>query len=572
MCAMPPPTIADVHTCSKTKCGCEDAGQSDYRGTISTTEDGKECERWDAEWMTFDEDTIELAGLDENYCRNPFGNVLRAGCYTSDFGEDGLRKFSHCVIPTCHPCSCMPGCGQPNLLKCGCPSVLQAEECCKEDEGQEKYSQCRCGYLKEACRLSLENNSTDFCENAEVECCTVEDDPHCKCVMYEQMCYEFPSSTCEFAAASCCEPLNKLNVFPETCYCDFYRFTKNDLDYESEHMLGNCSKAVEVDGDPVQLEKLWLVQIYNFTGGKDWHNNTGWSNETNSHCQSLGITCNENETNSHCQSFGITCNEDGLVTEIELRNNNLTGLGYKVFVSLVGAFKELKVLDLAENELTGDLRSGYIPTLSKLERIDLSNNAFTGHIDMTFPSSTSYVNFSHNRFTGISFKRFNAAYETLEVVDLSNNNISRDASKIFYNIPLNIDQLFLSSNAIKGNLPDPFPLEHLIRFAMADNEVNGNLPDFPTSTPLLRELDLSNQKRANGGGLIGTIWTDIFKLVDLLVLNLAGNSLSREIPTTIGNLAKLKVLNLSSDALSKQIPLELGRLKGRCIVRIHFYV
>jgi Leucine-rich repeat (LRR) protein len=134
---------------------------------------------------------------------------------------------------------------------------------------------------------------------------------------------------------------------------------------------------------------------------------------------------------------------------------------------------------------------------------------------------------------------------------------------MFFNIPTNIEVLLLSRNSIRGNLPDPFPLEHLIRFAMADNDVNGNLPDFPTSTPLLRELDLSNQKRANGGGLIGTIWADIFKLIDLLVLNLAGNNLSREIPTTIGNLAKLKVLNLSSNALSKQIPSELGRLKGR---------
>ena len=101
---------------------------------------------------------------------------------------------------------------------------------------------------------------------------------------------------------------------------------------------------------------------------------------------------------------------------------------------------------------------------------------------------------------------------------------------------------------------------------MSDNDIDGNLPDFPGSAPLLRELDLSNQKRANGGGLNGTIWTDIFKLVDLSVLNLAGNNLTGEIPTSIGNLAKLKVLNLSSNALGEQIPSELGRLKGTCFI------
>ena len=35
---------------------------------------------------------------------------------------------------------------------------------------------------------------------------------------------------------------------------------------------------------------------------------------------------------------------------------------------------------------------------------------------------------------------------------------------------------------------------------MADSNINGNLPDFPDSAPLLREVDLLNQKGANGGG------------------------------------------------------------------------
>ncbi len=103
-------------------------------------------------------------------------------------------------------------------------------------------------------------------------------------------------------------------------------------------------------------------------------------------------------------------------------------------------------------------------------------------------------------------------------MDLSNNYISQDASKMFFNISPNIEVLILSSNSIRGNLLDPFQLNHLIRYNMSDNDIDGNLPDFPGSTPLLRELDLSNQKRAllreldlsnqkraNGRGLVGTI-------------------------------------------------------------------
>lgn len=100
---------------------------------------------------------------------------------------------------------------------------------------------------------------------------------------------------------------------------------------------------------------------------------------------------------------------------------------------------------------------------------------------------------------------------------------------------------------------------------MANNKIEGTIPYFPEYAPLLRELDLSNQKRANTAeGLSGTISMDIYKLIDLSSLNLAGNMLTGEIPTSIGNLDKLKLLNLSSNELSKQIPSELGRLKSKC--------
>jgi Leucine-rich repeat (LRR) protein len=97
---------------------------------------------------------------------------------------------------------------------------------------------------------------------------------------------------------------------------------------------------------------------------------------------------------------------------------------------------------------------------------------------------------------------------------------------------------------------------------MADNNISGFLPNFPVS---LQELDLSNQKVTNGGGLIGPItgMTNFDKLIDLTTLNLAGNQLTGDIPASTANLLKLKVLNLSSNVLSSTIPSELGRLKGK---------
>jgi hypothetical protein len=536
---------------------------------ISTTEDGTECARWDSDWMRFSDDFVRRAGLDKNYCRDPFdydkvsdSRDSWPGCYTSStiFDEDGEPRFSHCVVPKCDPCSCMPRCDRPNLSKCGCPSALQADECCNQDEGQDKYRQCRCGYLKEACRLNIEKNSTDFCDDAAVECgfCTTYG-YNCKCAMYEQICFEFPSDlTCELAAVSCCAPYSdEYFGVSETCYCDFYTAAKNVLSYVSKHEPGNCTMARRDPSDPIENEIYFLAAFYDTTGGDDWNINTGWRG-----------TGSEDSDTLHCQWFGITCNENGLVIEINLRNNNLTGSGsysYSYMGTAEGFLTELIVLDLAKNKLTGYFPFDYIytPTLFKLEHIDISNNALTGHADMAFPSLTSYVNFSHNSLTGVSFKKVNPAYESLKVVDLSNNMISQDSSMIFYNIPPNIQELVLSSNSIAGELPNPFPLENLIRIDMSDNDMHGSLPDFPGTASLIREIDLSNQRQANGEGFLGTIWTDVFKLVDLSVLNLAGNNLTGEIPLSIGNLAKLRVLNLSSNALVKQIPTELSRLTGK---------
>jgi Leucine-rich repeat (LRR) protein len=543
----PPASSSPTTTCKvadKSTCGCNLVLKSDYRGTISTTQNGADCERWDANWIDLFNETLRKEGLDENYCRNPFNDAKGPGCFTSVniFGDNGLPQMSSCSIPACDPCMCMPDCDKSNSLKCGCPNALQADECCKGDD-----SECRCQYLKDACRKSIESNITIFCDYAEVECCSNDANPNCKCAFYEQMCFEFPSqSTCEYAALSCCKPLLEYDyAVPETCFCDFYTSTKSG--YESMHRPGNCSKAEEAAyGIP---ENEALRSFYDNLGGPNWHNSYGWLDDAT----------------RHCQWFGISCNENGLVTKIELRSNNIVGKGYQVFYTLVGALKELKVLNVANNTLTGEVLSGYIPTFMKLEHIDLSNNGLSGHADLTLPLSTLYVNFSHNLLSSIGFKRFNAAYETLKVVDLSNNNISQDASKLFFNIPPNIQELILSNNFINGNLPDSFELKNVIRFAMANNKIEGTIPYFPEYAPLLQELDLSNQKRANTAeGLSGTILMDIYKLIDLSSLNLAGNMLTGEIPTSIGNLDKLKLLNLSSNELSKQIPSELGRLKSKC--------
>mmetsp|Transcript_34458 Transcript_34458/g.60578 ORF Transcript_34458/g.60578 Transcript_34458/m.60578 type:complete len:906 (+) Transcript_34458:502-3219(+) len=283
-------------------CGCKVVSQSDYRGSIHSTEKGTVCERWDADWIIDEfgfEPKFEFpnAGLEQgrafgtlfgrngghNYCRNPTNDTEGAYCLTKgsfmahgdeeENGEDGSNTmadgnmtavgngmmgtaaYEYCDVPTCDPCSCMPPCGTPNLEPCGCPSAFQAEECCSTDDDNngEEDSSCKCGYLKEACRKSLENNHTAFCDDAEVVCCeTNSDRGSCKCDLFDRMCSDFPfAAMCEHAANSCCSSDVLLQEEDDRmwasaqCLCDYYTYTSTTMGYGDEFQVGNCLVAAE---------------------------------------------------------------------------------------------------------------------------------------------------------------------------------------------------------------------------------------------------------------------------------------------------------------------------------------
>ncbi len=157
----------------KSECGCKVANWVDYCGTINKTADGVMCERWDSNPYGIQQiQNYPNAGLDENFCHTP--GAMVPYCIAS-FEEYGIIDLLKCDVPMCNPCSCMPPCGQPNEEKCNCPSAVQAEACCEDGNAK-----CKCIYLKDACHTSLQNNSTDFCDEAQAECCKV-DNTACKC-------------------------------------------------------------------------------------------------------------------------------------------------------------------------------------------------------------------------------------------------------------------------------------------------------------------------------------------------------------------------------------------------------
>jgi len=101
-----------------THCGTIQQRQMDYRGNISVSEDGIPCQLWSTQ-HTYLPENFPGAGLAENHCRNPDGDI-RAWCFpainnnnnstggihgasndSSVTPEDNPQDRVYCSIPTC---------------------------------------------------------------------------------------------------------------------------------------------------------------------------------------------------------------------------------------------------------------------------------------------------------------------------------------------------------------------------------------------------------------------------------------------------------------------------------------
>ncbi|CAH1238878.1 FN1 [Branchiostoma lanceolatum] len=79
---------------------CQMGDSASYRGTVSVTETGKTCQRWDSqephEHLSVTPGNYPSAGLQQNYCRNPDGHT-NLWCYTTDPDS----RWEECNVPRC---------------------------------------------------------------------------------------------------------------------------------------------------------------------------------------------------------------------------------------------------------------------------------------------------------------------------------------------------------------------------------------------------------------------------------------------------------------------------------------
>eukprot|EP00057_Strongylocentrotus_purpuratus_P015706 XP_011670180.1 PREDICTED: macrophage mannose receptor 1-like [Strongylocentrotus purpuratus] len=89
-------------SCGIPKCqttGCYEGNGANYRGTANEGENGNTCVKWeDATAQPYNPTLYPLAGLDNNYCRNPSQDT-EPWCYVTD-DQQGLVQ-EYCIVPHC---------------------------------------------------------------------------------------------------------------------------------------------------------------------------------------------------------------------------------------------------------------------------------------------------------------------------------------------------------------------------------------------------------------------------------------------------------------------------------------
>jgi len=361
---------------------------------------------------------------------------------------------------------------------------------------------------------------------------------------------------------------NYMSYAPPTCRVYFspdqIKRMKISYLFDRNYLSNICPKGSSQS--TAFKDSLYLMALYNATNGENW-SPINWD---------LDVPVSAWQ--------GVELDEQGLVTKIELPNNNIEG----VLPIEIGNFQALETLILSDNRISGFLPLS-LGNLKQLNILNLSHNYITGKI----PAELGYL------------------YQLYEL-KLNNNQLSQNIPPKLGNLE-NLTNLSLTDNNLSGcfndNLTDLCDVESASIsqgnnfnedwFAFCSYEANRCECDRKVDSLALlnlyvatkghswqtkwnltksidkwhgitlndlgcvRKIELSNNQ------LLGELPQEIQNLQYLDTLIISNNTVCGKIPSTIGNISKLKVLDLSGNIISGSIPAEIGDLKKLETLRLN---
>ncbi|KAB2620405.1 leucine-rich repeat receptor-like protein CLAVATA2 [Pyrus ussuriensis x Pyrus communis] len=232
---------------------------------------------------------------------------------------------------------------------------------------------------------------------------------------------------------------------------------------------------------------------------------------------------------------------------VNLEDNNLTGK----IPSSIGDLLSLGSLHLRNNNLSGELPVS-LQNCRELIILDLRGNKFVGSIPIWFGQSLVVLILRSNMFQGTIPDEL-CSLTKLQILDLAHNNLSGTIPRCFQK---------LSSMATKFSSEEALSIEFSISpyrssssyTENADFVARGREVKYSTVLRLVTSLDLSRNM------LFGEIPEELTNLINLQTLNLSDNLLTGRIPSKIGDMDALESLDLSVNQLSGEISPSISNL------------
>ncbi|XP_076920401.1 receptor-like protein EIX2 [Bidens hawaiensis] len=239
----------------------------------------------------------------------------------------------------------------------------------------------------------------------------------------------------------------------------------------------------------------------------------------------------------------------------------------------LGQVSKLTHLDFSYNSLEGVISDVHFLNLTKLDYLDLSFNSLALSLHGRIPFQLSTIKLQSCKL-GPGFPLWIKTQENFEYIDISNASISDTIPDWFWDLPVYLKFLNISSNGIKGMIPNiTSSFNDYPGMDLSNNHLEGRVPSLPSS---LAAINLSGNKFSETLSFLcnfdtGLTYLDLSNNLfsghmpdclmkfqeNLVILSLSNNNLSGEIPPYLGILSNLEALDLRKNAFVGEVPMSL---------------